>query len=99
MSPSTARCSRPTRPPASPRWPPYSNCVIYPASEATALAVIPRTPDGGQVAGAFRLGIQPGWVKQEGVRPLAWYTERHAEGVNPARYIARRANERDTEGE
>ncbi|MEU6236685.1 hypothetical protein [Kitasatospora sp. NPDC047058] len=77
----------------------YSDCVIYPAAEATALAVIPRTPNGGQLPGAFRLGVQPGWCKQEGARPLTWYTERQTEGVNPARYVAPRANERDTEGE
>ncbi|MFD7645722.1 telomere-associated protein Tap [Kitasatospora sp. NPDC059795] len=77
----------------------YSDCVIYPATAPDALAVVPRTADGAQVPGAFRLGVQPGWCKQEGVRDLAWYTDMHAKGINPARYVAPRASERDTEGE
>ncbi|MER6522572.1 hypothetical protein ABT246_37795 [Streptomyces sp. NPDC001553] len=77
----------------------YSDCVIYPATSTSPLDLIPRTEDGNQVPGAFRLGVAPGWAKLEGARTLDWYLKTHNDGVNPARYIAPREGERVDEGE
>lgn len=68
----------------------YSDCVVYPATAPSALAVIPRTADGKQIPGAFRLGIQPGWVKQEGTGSMAWYIAEQQRPANPAIGISQR---------
>ncbi|MFF9795355.1 telomere-associated protein Tap [Streptomyces bacillaris] len=64
-----------------------SDCVIYPAHRATALDVVPTGPDGQGLPGTFRLGVSPGYVKQEGTQPMDWHHHTHAQGINPARYI------------
>ncbi|MFE5810287.1 telomere-associated protein Tap [Streptomyces sp. NPDC056491] len=77
----------------------YSDCAIYPSHSLSPLELIPRKPDGTQVPGAFRLGVQPGWAKLEGARSLAWYLKTHEDGVNPAKYIAPQKTERYDDGE
>jgi prevent-host-death family protein len=37
--------------------------------------------------GGFRLGPNPGFVKQEGVQDIDWYLQLAAQGINPARKI------------
>ncbi|MET8703614.1 transcriptional regulator [Kitasatospora sp. NPDC004723] len=64
-----------------------SDCVIYASAYPTVRAVVPRTPEGGPLSGGFRIGPNPGYCKQEGVRPLAWYVETIGKGLNPGRYI------------
>ncbi|MCY0922327.1 DUF927 domain-containing protein [Streptomyces sp. H27-G5] len=77
----------------------YSDCAIYPSHGLSPLELIPRQPDGTQVPGAFRLGVQPGWAKVEGARSLAWYVKTHEDAVNPAKYIAPQKTERYDDGE
>ncbi|RNG17859.1 telomere-associated protein Tap [Streptomyces botrytidirepellens] len=64
-----------------------SDCVIYPAHEPTALDVVPHGDSGTGVSGAFRLGVTPGWVKEEGTRTIDWYQQILDDGANPARYV------------
>ncbi|TLQ38835.1 telomere-associated protein Tap [Streptomyces marianii] len=64
-----------------------SDCIIYPSAHPTARAVVPRKPDGTPLPGGFRLGPNPGYCKEEGVRPMQWYRETVANGANPARFI------------
>ncbi len=64
-----------------------SDCVIYPSAYPTARAVVPRKPDGSPLPGGFRLGPNPGYCKEEGVRPMSWYVETVAKDANPARFI------------
>ncbi|MCZ4120247.1 telomere-associated protein Tap [Streptomyces sp. H39-S7] len=68
-----------------------TDCALYPAHEPTALDVVPHAKDGTPVAGAFRLGVNPGWVKEEGTRIFDWYQQIFDEGANPARYIKDRS--------
>ncbi|MEU8623054.1 hypothetical protein [Streptomyces sp. NPDC048623] len=78
----------------------YSDCALYAAKTDSPLEIIPRTADGQQVKGAFRLGVAPGWVKLEGVRSMDWYTEMHGtKKWNPAKYIAPRKGEFADDGE
>lgn len=64
-----------------------SDCVLYPAHHPTALDAVPSDTDGNGVPGAFRLGVNPGYAKEEGTQTLQWYRQLHDEGLNPARYI------------
>ncbi|TDC77642.1 transcriptional regulator, partial [Streptomyces hainanensis] len=64
-----------------------SDCVVYPGPGPSPLDVLPRTPEGRPVPGAFRLGVSPGMVKLEGVRELWWAAELLEQGHNPARHI------------
>ncbi|MGN9821884.1 telomere-associated protein Tap [Streptomyces sp. SD11] len=64
-----------------------SDCVIYPSAYPTARAVVPRKPDGTPLPGGFRLGPNPGYCKEEGVRSMDWYRETEAKDANPARFI------------
>ncbi|MGW5852009.1 telomere-associated protein Tap [Streptomyces sp. NPDC055254] len=64
-----------------------SDCVIYPSGHPTARAVVPRKPDGTPLPGGFRLGPNPGFVKEEGVRSMTWFREMVAKEANPARFI------------
>jgi hypothetical protein len=64
-----------------------SDCVVYPAAGPSPLDVLPFTDDGKPVPGAFRLGVNPGYVKHEGTREMAWTLSAMADGVNPARHI------------
>ncbi|MEU6467443.1 transcriptional regulator [Streptomyces sp. NPDC046976] len=64
-----------------------SDCVVYPSAYPTARAVVPRKPDGTPLPGGFRLGPNPGYCKEEGVRSMEWYRETVAKGANPGRFI------------
>lgn len=64
-----------------------SDCWVYPSAHPTARAVVPRKDDGSPLPGGFRLGPNPGYCKEEGVRDMTWYRETAARGDNPARYI------------
>ncbi|MFD7924033.1 telomere-associated protein Tap [Streptomyces sp. NPDC059740] len=64
-----------------------SDCVLYPAQAPTALDVVPVGPDQLGVQGAIRLGVNPGFCKEEGVQTMAWYQQQLAQQLNPARYI------------
>ncbi|WP_439678200.1 telomere-associated protein Tap [Embleya sp. MST-111070] len=64
-----------------------SDCVVYPATGPSPVDVLPRTPDGKPLPGAFRLGASPGMVKHEGTRPMMDILEMLAQGTNPARFI------------
>ncbi|WP_437033535.1 telomere-associated protein Tap [Streptomyces sp. enrichment culture] len=64
-----------------------SDCVIYPAHQPTALDVVPTGPDQTGIKGLLCLGVNPGFVKEEGVQTMAWYQHQHTQGLNPARYI------------
>jgi len=64
-----------------------ADCVIYPSAQPTALAVMARKEDGSPLPGAFRLGPNPGFVKQEGVQPMQWYRDMTAKRANPGRFI------------
>ncbi|MFI9005486.1 telomere-associated protein Tap [Streptomyces sp. NPDC053541] len=64
-----------------------SDCVVYPSAYPTARAVVPRKPDGTPLPGGFRLGPNPGFCKEEGVRPMQWYRETAAGGANPGRFM------------
>jgi hypothetical protein len=48
-----------------------TDAVTYPAPDPSALSVIPRTLDGGQVPGCLRIGPRPGWVKFSHAEPMA----------------------------
>ncbi|MDQ1012898.1 hypothetical protein QFZ82_007383 [Streptomyces sp. V4I23] len=45
-----------------------TDCVVYPSDGPSPLDFLPRTPDGKQVPGGFRLGVSPGMVKHEGTQ-------------------------------
>ncbi|SFL67579.1 telomere-associated protein Tap [Streptomyces pini] len=64
-----------------------SDCVLYPAHHPTALDVVPPDTDSNGRTGAFHLGVNPGYVKEEGAQTLQWYRQMHDGGLNPARYI------------
>nr|WP_206313411.1 transcriptional regulator [Streptomyces coryli] len=70
-----------------------SDCVVYPSAYPTARAVVPRKEDGSPLPGGFRLGPNPGYCKEEGVRSMEWYRDLIAKGaeknvkINPGRYI------------
>ncbi|MFE0630859.1 telomere-associated protein Tap [Streptomyces sp. NPDC058864] len=64
-----------------------SDCVIYPATRPTALAVVPLTPNGSGISGTFRLGVNPGWMKEEGVQSMDWYQHLLTDDLNPASHI------------
>lgn len=66
-----------------------SDCVVYPSAHPTARAVVPRKPDGAPLPGGFRLGPNPGYCKEEGVRDMDWYRKMIERGAqfNPARFI------------
>ncbi|MEU0765030.1 transcriptional regulator [Streptomyces microflavus] len=62
-----------------------SDCVIYPATQPTALDVVGY--DGEPAPGAFSLNASPGKAKEEGVQTTSWYQSLQKEGINPARHI------------
>ncbi|MFC9679426.1 telomere-associated protein Tap [Streptomyces sp. NPDC056948] len=64
-----------------------ADCALYPAHEPTALDVVPTAPDQQGVPGFLRLGVNPGFAKEEGVQTMTWYQHQHTQGLNPARYI------------
>ncbi|MFF2548314.1 telomere-associated protein Tap [Kitasatospora sp. NPDC058063] len=70
-----------------------SDCWVYASNVPSALAVVPRKPDGTPLPGGWRLGPNPGYVKEEGTKPMAWYLDLMAKGrkvgkeINPARFI------------
>ncbi|MGA6160502.1 telomere-associated protein Tap [Stenotrophomonas sp. NPDC087984] len=64
-----------------------SDCILYPAAEPTALDVVPQSDNGTPVSGTFRLGVNPGWVKEEGTQTIDWYQNMLDDGANPARYV------------
>ncbi|MGW0817015.1 telomere-associated protein Tap [Streptomyces viridiviolaceus] len=64
-----------------------SDCALYPAHKPTALDVVPQDSDGQGVPGLLRLGVNPGFAKEEGVQTMAWYQHQHTQGLNPARYL------------
>ncbi|MDT0469673.1 telomere-associated protein Tap [Streptomyces gibsoniae] len=64
-----------------------SDCVIYPSAGPSPLDLLPRTPDGKPLPGAFRLGVNPGMVKCEGTQPFTWAAEMLEAGHNAARHI------------
>ncbi|WP_051747883.1 hypothetical protein [Streptomyces griseorubens] len=64
-----------------------SDCVLYPARTPTALDIVPSGPDQQGMKGFIRLGVNPGFSKEEGVQSMPWYQHQLAQGLNPARYI------------
>ncbi|MFI1376088.1 telomere-associated protein Tap [Streptomyces longwoodensis] len=64
-----------------------SDCALYPAHTPTALDVVPTAPDQQGVPGLLRLGVNPGFAKEEGIQVMDWYQHQHTQGLNPARYI------------
>jgi hypothetical protein len=64
-----------------------SDCAVYPAHQPTATDVVPSGDDGSKLPGHFHLGVNPGYVKQEGTRPMNWYLQQHHQNLNPARHI------------
>ncbi|MFH9229015.1 telomere-associated protein Tap [Streptomyces lydicus] len=64
-----------------------SDCALYPAHQPSALDVTPQGKDGKAVPGAFRLGVNPGYAKEEGIRTIDWYQQMLEDGANPARYV------------
>ncbi|WP_262386876.1 telomere-associated protein Tap [Streptomyces sp. TRM49041] len=64
-----------------------SDCVVYPSPGPAPLDFLPRTPDGGPVPGAFRLGPSPGLAKHEGTQEMAWAVDLMERHYNPARHI------------
>ncbi|MGV9315169.1 telomere-associated protein Tap [Streptomyces sp. NPDC003691] len=64
-----------------------SDCVIYASPEPTALAVVARKEDGTPLPGAFRVGPNPGYCKEEGTQSMEWYRGLVAKDVNPGRFI------------
>ncbi|MGW2599549.1 telomere-associated protein Tap [Streptomyces klenkii] len=64
-----------------------ADCVVYPSAYPTARAVVPRKEDGTPAPGGFRLGPNPGYVKEEGVQTMEWFAEMIAKKSNPARFI------------
>ncbi|MER7720773.1 helix-turn-helix domain-containing protein [Streptomyces flaveolus] len=64
-----------------------SDCVLYPAGSPSALDVVPDGPDQQGITGLIRLGVNPGYSKEEGVQSMSWYQHQLTQGLNPARYI------------
>lgn len=64
-----------------------ADCVIYASAHPTARAVVARKEDGSPLPGAFRIGPNPGFVKEEGVQSMAWYRDMTAKKANPGRFI------------
>ncbi|MEU0122211.1 helix-turn-helix transcriptional regulator [Streptomyces albidoflavus] len=64
-----------------------ADCALYPAHVPTALDVAPPGPEQQGVPGLLRLGVNPGWAKEEGTQSMSWYQQQHAQGISPARYI------------
>ncbi|WP_432101326.1 telomere-associated protein Tap [Streptomyces sp. WAC 04229] len=64
-----------------------SDCVVYPSPGRSPLDVLPYTTSGKPLPGAFRLGVQPGLVKLEGVQTMAWAVDLIEQGHNPAQLI------------
>jgi hypothetical protein len=64
-----------------------ADCALYPARKPTALDISPQGPDRQGVPGLLRLGVNPGWAKEEGTQTMAWYQQMLEDGANPARYI------------
>ena len=70
-----------------------ADCWLYASPEPSALAVVPRKPDGSPLPGGWRIGPNPGYVKEEGVRSMEWYLDLLAKGeaagkaINPGRFI------------
>jgi len=64
-----------------------SDCVLYAARRPTALDVVPAGPDRTGIAGLLRLGVNPGYAKEEGVQSMSWYQHQYGQGVNPARSV------------
>ncbi|MFB7657896.1 MULTISPECIES: telomere-associated protein Tap [unclassified Streptomyces] len=64
-----------------------SDCVVYPSPGRSPLDLLPYTTSGKPLPGAFRLGVQPGLVKLEGVQPMAWAIDLIEKGGNPAQLI------------
>jgi transcriptional regulator with XRE-family HTH domain len=64
-----------------------SDCVVYPSPSPSPLDLLPRTPDGKNLPGTFRLGASPGMVKLEGVKDMLWAVDLLENGHNPARHI------------
>ncbi|WP_405791790.1 telomere-associated protein Tap [Streptomyces sp. NBC_01506] len=64
-----------------------SDGVVFLSDSPSPLDLLPHTPEGRPVPGAFRLGVSPGMVKHEGTKPLLWAAQLLDEGLNPARHI------------
>ncbi|MCW1100302.1 helix-turn-helix domain-containing protein [Streptomyces sp. RS2] len=64
-----------------------SDCVVYPSPGRSPLDVLPYTTSGKPLPGSFRLGVQPGLVKLEGVQTMAWAVDLIEQGHNPAQLI------------
>lgn len=64
-----------------------SDCIVYPSAYPTARAVVPRKPDGTPLPGGFRLGPNPGYCKEEGVRDMPWYRQTVLSKANPGRFM------------
>jgi DNA-binding transcriptional regulator YiaG len=64
-----------------------SDCVVYASSGPSPLHFLPSNGDGTPVYGTFRLGVNPGFCKVEGVQEMAWAVDLMEQGYNPARHI------------
>jgi hypothetical protein len=58
---------------------------LYASPEPSPLPLLPRTPEGGPVPGALRLGSAPGSFKHESSIPMAAVAGAMAEMIHPSR--------------
>jgi hypothetical protein len=64
-----------------------SDCVVYAGRGPSPLHLLPSNGDGTPVYGTFRVGVNPGFCKLEGVQEMAWAVDLIEQGYNPARHI------------
>ncbi|MEU6578957.1 helix-turn-helix domain-containing protein [Streptomyces sp. NPDC046805] len=64
-----------------------SDCVVYAGDTPSPLGLLPSNGDGTPVYGTFRVGVNPGFCKLEGVQEMAWAVDLMEQGYNPARHI------------
>ncbi|MGW0578870.1 telomere-associated protein Tap [Streptomyces sp. NPDC002920] len=64
-----------------------SDCVVYASRGPSPLDFLPSNGDGTPVYGTFRIGVNPGFCKLEGVQEMAWAVDLIEQGHNPARHI------------
>ncbi|MEU9446975.1 helix-turn-helix transcriptional regulator [Streptomyces sp. NPDC048304] len=56
-----------------------TDAIVYPSPGPSPLDVLPHTPEGKPVPGAFRLGVSPGMVKHQGTQTVLWAEEQFEE--------------------
>jgi len=60
------------------------DAVLYASDDPSPASVIPAAIDGAPMAGAFRLGCRPGWVKHSHTLTMAAALAQLDAGLNPA---------------